>query len=173
MPHFGGWQRGVARAALSRFVELFEAFPGHEDFTSDFKRVGPSGSFGQHEGDRAYGAHIGCDIIAEGAVASRDSSDQSAFFINERYAQPVKFQFTANLKGFAAQSLLYAAIKSLDIAAIIGVAEREHRIAVRHLFKLMAQIAPHTLRGRIGIKKFGMMAFEFGQFGQQTVKLAV
>jgi len=77
------------------------------------------------------------------------------------------------LKGLAAETFAHAAIEVGYFAAIVGVAERKHRVGVLHLRKFAGEVAAHTLSGGVGVEKFGVFGFEVAQFAKQTVEFEV
>ena len=153
-------------------VEGLKADPRHQHLAADFKAVRIVAAV-EYQRYGAYGLHVGSHIVALLTVATGDSPHQAPLLIYQRYAEAVKLQFTANIKRLAAQSLIHAVVKGLHIGTVIRVGERQHWVAVAHLDKLMAQVAAHSLRGRVGVVELGVPFLQLHQQVHLLVKFAV
>ena len=107
------------------------------------------------------------------AVAARHATHESAVNVGERNGQSVVLHFATHLKGFAIESAAHAVVPCSHILLIIGIGKREHGILVRHLRKLLIQVAAHALCRRVGIVQFWVTGFKLLKFVHKPVELHI
>ena len=151
-------------------VQTFKHCPRHQYLATNFELCRKIAV--QLQRYAANGAYIGCNIVAANAVAACNGLLQSAIFVYQRDGCAVVFEFANHFERFA-QTATDALVPIGYIAGRVGVGQRQHRIAVRHLYKSGIQVAADTLRGRVRIEKLGMRTLQLLQFAQFGIELKV
>ena len=125
----------------------------------------------QFQRNSTYRAHICRYIITRTTIATRYRTCQSSLLVGQRDRRAIELQFAniLNLSHFALDTLE----KFVQLLDRIGIAEREHRIAMLNRTKFGRQVATYATRRRIGIVKFGVLGFEALQLVHTLVELVV
>ena len=164
---FQGAARRITRIGKQRFfcrltlgIKPLEHLPGHQYLTSYLKFRRPVIP-GQHQGNGTDGLHVVGHVITTNAIATGHGTHQSALLIGERNGKAVVFHLATDVKRLAMKPLHdTVVIEILHLLPVIGIGQREHGVFVRHLDKLLVQVATHSLRGRIGIIHVGMLGLK-------------
>ena len=170
----GGGVAGVGEellaVGLALGVEAVERGVGHQDLAADFEEVGPVRA-PQAQGHRAHGADIGRHVVALDAVAAGHGAHEPSVLVGERDGRAVEFQFADVVRGpgFA----LDAADELVQFVQRVGVAQRQHRVAVLHGPELGRQVASHAHRRRVGVGVFGVCALQILEFAHHCVELEI
>ena len=98
------------------------------------------------------GLDIGRHIVTTHTVTTGNGLYQTAVLIGQRDRQSVVLQFTTHLEGLTIEPALHTLVPDSHILLIVGIGQRQHRIAVLHLSELLVQIAADTLSRRVGIR---------------------
>ena len=170
----GGGVAGVGEellaVGLALGVEAVERGVGHQDLAADFEEVGPVRA-PQAQGHRAHGADIGRHVVALDAVAAGHGAHEPSVLVGERDGRAVEFQFADVVRGpgFAFD----AADELVQFVQRVGVAQRQHRVAVLHGPELGRQVASHAHRRRVGVGVFGVCALQILKFAHHRVELEI
>ena len=119
------------------------------------------------------GLHIGRHIISLHAIAAGHRSYEVAPLIGERYGGAIILDLAAELEGLSTEGTLHTGIEVPHLVKRVGIAQREHGVSVRHLHKLIGDVATYTLGRRRGVKELGVLGFEILQLTHQAVKVEV
>src|SRR5690606_8992071 len=128
----------------------------------------------QAKRDRPYGANVGSDVLAGGAVAPCRSLHQYPVLVAQADRQAVEFQlgrifdFLLRIQRFAA-----TAVESDDFVVGETIVNGEHGQGVLHLLELRQRRATDTLRGRVGRQQLGMGLLQLLQLAKQLVVFRV
>ena len=142
--------RRIARVGEKRLavglafgVQAVERGVGHEDLAPDLEERGPSLA-PQAQGYRADRADVGRHVVAFDAVAARQGLYELSLFVGERDGCAVELQFADVVRraGFA----LDAVEKLVQLLERVGVAQREHRVAVADGAELGRQVTAYAYR---------------------------
>ena len=170
----GGGVAGIGEellaVGLALGVEPVERGVGHQYFAPDFEIIGPVLP-AQAQGDRTHRADVGRHVVALDAVAARHGAQKPSVFVGERDGRAVEFQFADVVRGpgFA----LDAADELVQFVQRVGVAQRQHRVAVLHGPELGRQVASHAHRRRVGVGVFGVCALQILKFAHHRVELEI
>ena len=151
-------------------VEPLERSVGHNHLSPHLKVVGPPFAL-QHQGHAADGADIGRNIIATGSIATCNSTQQTAVLIGKRDGRTVKLQLAHKL-GLALLSL-HSFHKLTEFFKRVGIAERQHREAVRNRHKTTRKVATNPHRWGVRVVTFGVCGLQLLQLTQQAVIFVV
>ena len=157
---------------LTLLVQGLEHGPRHEYLAPDFERVGIVVA-PQLQGNAAYGFHILGHIVTPRAVAPRHRLHQPAVLVDERDGGTVELQFAHQLKLLTHQSRAHPVVKGSHLFNRIGVAQRQHGIAVLDLRKGPVDVVAHPLRRRVGVEILGIGLLELLQLVHHLVEGAV
>ncbi len=166
-----GEERLVGLLALG--IEAVEGAPGHQHLTANLKLPGPVASCRQLQGDASYGAHIGGDIVALHAVATRHGPDKLSVLVVETDAEAIELQLAADLERRTHQSVAHPLPEVGHLLAVVRIAQAEHRSGVEHRLELVVQVAAHALRRTVRVEELGMPGLEVLQFVHQEVEFLV
>ena len=154
------------------FVEFGKSLRGHEDLAADFKQGGCFVLW-KRQRDCADGTHIGGDVIAPGAVATRDGIVQRAIAVDQRTGHAIDFRFDGQWDGSLAQAFVQAFVKVRHLFFREEVIDREHRQEVFSLLKGIERSSAHALGGRVGIVEIGMSLFEVLKFAEELIVFCI
>ena len=170
---------GVARVGEERLlgglalgVEPLEHAPGHKYLAANLKLARVAAAR-QHERYGAYGLHVVGHVVALHPVAARHGLHQPPADVGKADGQPVVLQLAAHLERLAAKPAAYRLVPLGHVLSVVGVGQREHRVAVGHLAELLADVTAHALRWRRGVGHFGVACLEGLQLAHHRVKLLV
>ena len=170
----GGGVAGVGEellaVGLALGVEAVERGVGHQDLAPDLEMVGPSLA-PQAQGHRAHRAHVGRHVVALHAVAARHGTHEASVLVGERDGRAVEFQLAYVVRG--AGLAFDAGDEFVQFVQRVGVAQRQHRVAVPDGLELRREVAADPHRRGIGIGEFGMRAFQFLKFAHHRVEFEV
>ena len=175
---FQGTRSCVAWIGEQRFlpafpfpVQFLENHPGHQDLSADFKHIRITLSV-QFQRDGTYRLHIVGHVIPLCTVTTCHGTHQSAMLIGEGNGSSVKLHFTANLE-ILVQCLAHPFIKFRYLGLRICIAQREHRVFMFDLRKVLVDVASHPHCRRILIHVLRMTCLQFLQFPHQVIKFLV
>ena len=132
--------------------------------------VGPSLA-PQAQGHRAHRAHVGRHVVALHAVAARHGAHEASVLVGERDGRAVEFQLAYVVRG--AGLAFDAGDEFVQFVQRVGVAQRQHRVAVPDGPELRREVAADPHRRRIGIGEFGMRAFQLLKLAHHRVEFEV
>ncbi len=169
---------GVARVgerlvavSLTLAVEGLELAEWVYHFAPHFEVIGVRASeFEWYGGD---GTGIGGDVVAYAAVAARHGLHKLAVLVGEPYGHTVVLELASVAEHRVAKQFACACLEVHYLVYRVGVAQREHREAVRHLTEGLVDLPSHSLGGRVGRRQLGVLPFKVGELAQQFVKLIV
>ena len=167
-----GERRLFLRLALA--VEGVEGGVGHQDLAADleFLRI-IALQLLRNAGDAA---DIVRDVVSLHAVAAGEGLDQLSVAVGQADGGAVELEFAAVGEGDAVQGLVGPRGEFFDLADGIGVAQREHRVAVGALDEALARAALRVGAHRgveVGADAVGggVGRVELGEFGLQPLQL--
>ena len=170
----GGGVAGVGEellaVGLALGVEAVERGVGHQYLAPYLEIVGPPRA-PQAQGNRAHGADVGRHVVALHAVAARHGPQEASVLVGERDGRAVEFQFADVVRG--AGLALDAGDELVQFVQRVGVAQREHCIAVLHGLELRREVAPDPHRRGIGVFEFGMRAFQLLKLAHHRVEFEI
>ena len=172
---------GVARVGegglllrLALAVEGVEGRVGHQDLAADLeiRRVVAL----QLLGDVRDAAHVLRDVVALDAVAAGERLREPAVPVGQADGGAVELEFAAVAEADALEGLLGARDEFFDFSDGIGVAQGEHRVAVRPLDEALARLRLRVrAHGRVEVGADaaggGVGAVELREFGLQALQL--
>ena len=170
---------GIARVGKQRFlvvlalaVEPLKVFPWQQNLAPHFKPVGPVARL-QLQRHALDGYHIGRHIITVHAIAACHGTHQPPVLICHRNRCAVILHFSHYLHRLTPKAILGAAQEVLHLLDAVAVGQRLHGALVRHLLEALAQVAAHSLCGRIWVEKLRIGLFQILQFAHFGVKFLV
>ena len=168
---------GVARVGEELFavglalgVEAVERGVGHQHFAADLEQFGPPFA-AQPQRHGAHRADVGRHVVALDAVAAREGLHEPPVFVGERNGRAVELQLAYVVR--RACLAFDASEELVQLVERVGVAQREHGVAVAHGAELGPEVAAHAQRGRRGVGVFGMFAFELLEFAHHRVEVEI
>ena len=171
--------RGVARVGEGFFslfprplVEFFKTLFRHEDLTPHFQNFRPVLS-PQAQGNGANGAHVGGYVLAPVAITPGGALHQAAIFVTQADGQAIQLGLGAVGHLFHPKKLAHPFVEIRQFPVAEGVAQGQHGDLVTHLGKFLEGFSPHSLGGRVRRDQLGVGGFQFLEFAQQAIVLAV
>ena len=173
---------GLARA-VALLVETNERPLGHVDLTTDLNAlsqalVGHACKTCRRQRARniADGTHVGRDVFARGAVATRRRTDELAITIRERNTKTIDLELTRIgdrvLLG-CSQRLIGACEPLVQLVQVHGVIHGVHALSMGDRLKLLGHVATHALGVGVGRHELGMRGLDGQQLLEETVKLGI
>ncbi len=183
---------------LALFVEQEKARNGHDDLAADLKGRGQAGggeaSRGDDERDRADGADVGSDVLADRAVAAGEAAEQAGArkgktrsfaslrmtlskaclgllgSVAQRHGKAVQLVLAgvAELRTGPGE-LADAGVPLAQLFFGVDVVERKHGAGVRDLAEALGYLAADALRRRVGGDPGGMRRFNVLELAHEGV----
>jgi len=135
----------------------------------DLGRVGQQ----QLRRDAAHGAHVGGDVLADPAVATRGRLDEPTAFVREGACDPVDLQLAREPGGVVPEPTRDTVGPGPELLLGERVVEREHRRPVRDGGEQVGRRSPDALRGRVGGDQLGVGILQRAQLADELVVLGV
>ncbi len=174
--------KGGVLIGLALAIQGFERGIGHQDFAADLEFLGIVTV--QDLGDVGDVPDVLRDIVAHHAVSARKGAQKLAVAVGEADGRPVEFQLAAVGESIAFQALRRTGREFLNLGDTVGIAQRQHGIAVRHLDEFPAdaffqlslrglQVASHPTGGGVGRREFGIGCLQSLQLMHKLVVVVV
>ena len=167
-------RRQVARVRVERLalgltlgVQALEFGQLHVDLAADLEQlrgVGQLARQGLDQGD------IMGDVVAAVTVAAGDRADEATALIGEGKGDPVDLGLHHEVDLAGPEGLLEPLAESPEIPLVVGIVQREHRLAVVALLETLGPVvADPQLRPRVLL----VLGLQLAQAGHQFVELEV
>ena len=166
-----GVGEGLVAVGLALAVHGLEGLEGVHHLAAGLEVVGEVAVQAQRYG--GYGLGVGRYVVAHTAVAACDGLHQLPVAVGEAYGHTVVLQLAGVAELLAVEQLAGTRLKLLYLLYAVGIAQREHREAVRHLTESLVHLATHALGGRQRAGQLGILPLEVLQFAQHGVELKV
>ena len=160
---------GVERLALGLAfgVQALEFGQLHVDLAADLEQLGGVGQLARQGFDE--GDVVG-DIIAAVAVAAGDRADEATALVGEGEGDPVDLGLHHEVDLAGPKGLLEPLAESPEIPLVIGIVQREHRLAMVALLEPFGPVVPDPqFRPRVLL----VFTLQLAQPGHQFVELEV
>ena len=159
-------------------VQFGKGFIGHEDLPAHFQHG--RGARGKGEGDAADGADVGRHVVPHVSVPSRGRISQLAAAVHDGEGHPVNLGFHGDGHRFRFQRLDQLVVefhqflvRNRGVALLENVVNGQHGHRVPDLVEALERRPPHTARGGIRLRQFGMGLFQLFQLQEQGVILRI
>ena len=126
----------------------------------------------EHKWNRTDCLYIICHIIALFSISACNGTNQFSIFVGQRNGSTIIFHLTANLK-ILIQRFSYTLIKICNFAFRVCICQRQHRVFMRNLREILANVTADTHSGRIFIFIFRMCQLQILEFTHLIIKLLI
>ena len=131
----------------------------------------------EHQRDRRDPPGVVRHVVAAGAVAAGDGPNEAAALVDERERHPVDLGLEEQRRlvvlARLGQPPPHAVGPGLQLGLVVGVVDAAHRHRVLHSLEARDGLAPHAVRGRVGVVQLRVLLLKSGQLPEQRVERGV